>query len=45
MARAGLFDAYAGRIAAWRAGGRPRCAPDPRFAATAVMAQWRALLV
>lgn len=43
-ARAGLFDAYAERIGAWRAGGRPRCGPDPRFGAAAVMAQWRALL-
>ena len=42
--RAGLFDAYAARLAAWRDGARPRVAPDPRFRASAVMAQWRALL-
>jgi len=43
-ARAGLFDAYAARLAAWRAGARPRVSPDPRFRASAVLAQWRALL-
>jgi glycosyltransferase involved in cell wall biosynthesis len=40
----GLFDAYAARIGAWRAGERPRAAPDARFRATTVMGQWRALL-
>ena len=43
-ARAGLFDAYAERIGAWRAGARPRCGPDARFGAAYIMAQWRALL-
>jgi glycosyltransferase involved in cell wall biosynthesis len=41
---AGLFDAYLARIAAWRAGGRPRSGPDPRFRVSTVAAQWRALL-
>ncbi len=42
--RFGLFDAYIERIADWRAGGRPRVGPDPRFALTVVAAQWRKLL-
>lgn len=42
--RLGLFDIYFERIAAWRAGGRPRVGPDPRFTLTQVTAQWRALL-
>ena len=42
--RLGLFDAYVECIADWRAGGRPRVAPDPRFALTAVAEQWRKLL-
>ena len=41
---AGMFDAYIERIREWRAGGRPRVRPDPRFALGAVAAQWRALL-
>jgi glycosyltransferase involved in cell wall biosynthesis len=40
----GLFDAYVERIRAWRAGGRPLVGPDPRFALSAVAAQWRELL-
>jgi glycosyltransferase involved in cell wall biosynthesis len=43
-AAAGLFDAHVERIRAWRAGARPRSAPDPRFRLSAVTAQWRALL-
>jgi glycosyltransferase involved in cell wall biosynthesis len=43
-ASAGLFDAYAERISAWRAGARPQVAPDPRFRLSAVTAKWRALL-
>ena len=42
--RVGLFDAYAERISAWRAGARPRVGPDPRFRLTAVAQQWRNLL-
>jgi glycosyltransferase involved in cell wall biosynthesis len=40
----GVFDAYIERIRAWRAGGRPVAAPDPRFRLTAVVSQWRAML-
>ncbi len=40
----GLFDAYIERIRAWRAGGRPSAAPDPRFRLTAVADRWRAVL-
>ena len=40
----GLFDAYADRISAWRAGTRPRVAPDARFGASVVMGEWRTLL-
>jgi glycosyltransferase involved in cell wall biosynthesis len=43
-AMAGLFDAYLERIRAWRGGERPHTAPDPRFRASRVMAQWRSLL-
>jgi len=43
-ARAGLFDAFAGRVQAWRAGARPRVAPDPRFRLGSVAARWRSLL-
>lgn len=42
--RCGLFDAYAERIRAWRAGGRPQVGPDPRFRTALVAEQWRALL-
>jgi glycosyltransferase involved in cell wall biosynthesis len=40
----GLFDVYAERISAWRAGGRPRVGPDARFRLANVADQWRALL-
>ena len=40
----GLFDAYAERIQAWRSGGRPHVAPDPRFRLGTIAQQWRALL-
>jgi glycosyltransferase involved in cell wall biosynthesis len=40
----GVFDAYIERIRAWRAGGRPVAAPDPRFRLTVVASQWRAML-
>jgi glycosyltransferase involved in cell wall biosynthesis len=40
----GLFDAYLERIRDWRAGARPVVGPDPRFALSAVAAQWRELL-
>jgi glycosyltransferase involved in cell wall biosynthesis len=40
----GLFDVFIERIRAWRAGGRPAAAPDPRFRLTVVADQWRALL-
>jgi glycosyltransferase involved in cell wall biosynthesis len=43
-ARAGLFDAFTARIHAWRAGARPRVAPDPRFRLGSIAARWRALL-
>jgi hypothetical protein len=43
-ADAGVFDAYVQRIREWRAGARPLVGPDPRFALTAVVAQWRELL-
>jgi glycosyltransferase involved in cell wall biosynthesis len=43
-AAAGLFDAYAERIGAWRAGPRPRVAPDPRFLLGGIARQWRTLL-
>jgi glycosyltransferase involved in cell wall biosynthesis len=42
-ARAGLFDDFAARITAWRAGARPRVAPDPRFRLGSVAASWRSL--
>jgi glycosyltransferase involved in cell wall biosynthesis len=41
---AGVFDAYAERIRAWRAGERPRCTADPRFGLGRITAQWRGLL-
>lgn len=41
--RVGLFDSYAERIAAWRAGERPRTGPDPRFRLTTVAEQWRTM--
>lgn len=41
---AGLFDAYVERIREWRTGARPVVRPDPRFALSAVAAQWRELL-
>ncbi len=40
----GMFDSYIERINAWRAGGRPRVGPDPRFRLTAVAQEWRVLL-
>jgi glycosyltransferase involved in cell wall biosynthesis len=40
----GVFDAYIERIRAWRAGGRPVAAPDPRFRLKVVASQWRAML-
>ena len=40
----GLFDAYAQRIGAWRAGERPVTAPDPRFRLSAVLERWHAEL-
>ena len=40
----GLFEPYVERIRAWRSGGRPSVAADPRFRLSAVTAQWRALL-
>ncbi len=43
-ASAGLFDAFIERIAAWRAGGRPRPLPDARFRLDAVKLRWQALL-
>jgi len=42
--RLGLFDVYIERIRAWRAGGRPAAAPDPRFHLTAVANRWRGML-
>ena len=42
--RAGVFDAYAERISAWRAGARPPVGPDPRFRLTTVAEQWRSML-
>lgn len=42
-AGAGLFEDFTARIAAWRAGGRPRVAPDPRFRLGSIAAHWRAL--
>lgn len=42
--RLGLFDDYTDRLRAWRAGGRPTPAPDPRFRLTEVAKCWRALL-
>lgn len=41
----GLFDAYAERIGAWRAGGRPVTGPDPRFRLSQVAQRWREELV
>ena len=41
---AGLFDVYVDRIREWRAGARPEVRPDPRFALSALAAQWRELL-
>jgi glycosyltransferase involved in cell wall biosynthesis len=40
----GLFDRFIERIASWRAGGRPRVGPDPRFRLSVVAGEWRALL-
>jgi glycosyltransferase involved in cell wall biosynthesis len=40
----GVFDAYVERIRAWRSGGRPAAAPDPRFHLTVVANRWRAML-
>jgi len=40
----GLFDAYVARIREWRTGHRPVVGPDPRFALSALAAQWRELL-
>jgi glycosyltransferase involved in cell wall biosynthesis len=40
----GLFDEFAARVQAWRAGSRPKPAPDPRFKLDVVAAQWRELL-
>jgi len=40
----GLFDAYIERVREWRGGARPVVGPDPRFALSAVAAQWRELL-
>ncbi len=40
----GMFDAYIDRIREWRAGGRPRVAPDPRFHLSEVTRRWRELL-
>jgi glycosyltransferase involved in cell wall biosynthesis len=42
-ARAGLFDAFAARVHAWRAGARPRPQPDARFQLANVVPRWRAL--
>jgi glycosyltransferase involved in cell wall biosynthesis len=39
--RLGLFDPYIERIECWRAGARPRVAPDARFRLSAVAAEWR----
>lgn len=41
---AGVFDAYADRLLAWRSGSRPKAGPDPRFRLSAITAQWRSLL-
>ena len=43
-ARLGLFDMYIERIRAWRAGGRPVTAPDPRFRLSAVARRWQEML-
>jgi glycosyltransferase involved in cell wall biosynthesis len=43
-ARAGLFDAYAERLRAWRAGARPHVGPDPRFRLSRIAHEWRALV-
>jgi glycosyltransferase involved in cell wall biosynthesis len=40
----GLFDRYAERIAAWRAGARPEVGPDPRFRLSLLAGEWRSLL-
>jgi glycosyltransferase involved in cell wall biosynthesis len=40
----GLFDAHVERIRAWRAGGRPRVGPDPRFRIATVAERWRTAL-
>jgi glycosyltransferase involved in cell wall biosynthesis len=40
----GLFDMYIERIRAWRAGGRPVTAPDPRFRLSAVTQRWHDVL-
>lgn len=37
----GFFDPYIAVIKEWRAGRRPVVGPDPRFALSAVVAQWR----
>jgi hypothetical protein len=43
-ASAGLFEEFVARVTQWRAGGRPRVAPDARFRLATVAAHWRALL-
>jgi glycosyltransferase involved in cell wall biosynthesis len=40
----GLFDVYAERVHAWRAGARPQVRADPRFLLSRISAQWRSLL-
>ena len=40
----GLFDVYARRLEAWRAGERPAPRADPRFRLAAVLERWRAEL-
>jgi glycosyltransferase involved in cell wall biosynthesis len=45
LADAGFFDPYIARIKDWRVPGRrPVVGPDPRFALSAVAAQWRDML-
>jgi glycosyltransferase involved in cell wall biosynthesis len=43
-AAAGLFEPYAARIRAWRQGGRPHVAPDPRFRLSGIAHEWQSLL-
>jgi glycosyltransferase involved in cell wall biosynthesis len=43
-AAAGLFDEYAERIRAWRAGERPQVGPDARFRMSLIAHEWRQLL-